>query len=270
MAAPTKSEINKHECEFYAKFCEATSVDSVMVEPAFAAPTALENRYILRKLGSLKGKAVLDVGCGFGEASVMFAKLGARVTATDLSPENLEFTRRLARHHDVSVETILGEAESLDFPREAFDVVYVANCIHHISDRQRFYEQVHSCLRPGGVMVSWDPLKYNPAINVYRRIVTDMRTPDEQPLGRKDLVEIRKVFPGARAAFFWLSALSLFLKYYLIDRRDPNRVPYFKQIYKETRKTLWWWQWLKRLDRMLVRLPGLGWLCWNIVIIAPK
>src|ERR1700681_2946603 len=49
-----------------------------------------------RVLGDLRGKAVLDVGCGDGSNSVLLAKLGALVTGIDLSPKSIELARRKA------------------------------------------------------------------------------------------------------------------------------------------------------------------------------
>ena len=39
---------------------------------------------------------------------------------------------------------------------------------------------------------SWDPLKYNFFINVYRKIATDVRTEDEHPLSIEDINLIKK------------------------------------------------------------------------------
>src|SRR5438552_1194577 len=51
------------------------------IRPAFA------------QLGDLNGRHVLDFGCGHGMAAVTLAKLGARVTAFDLSPGYLQEAR---------------------------------------------------------------------------------------------------------------------------------------------------------------------------------
>ena len=42
-------------------------------------------------------------------------------------------------------------------------------------------------LKPGGMFFSYDPLTYNPLINVYRRMATAVRTTDEAPLTVADI-----------------------------------------------------------------------------------
>src|SRR5215470_3431964 len=50
----------------------------------------------LRLLGDLRGKRVLDIGCGDGGNSALFAKLGARVVGVDISPGAIEVARERA------------------------------------------------------------------------------------------------------------------------------------------------------------------------------
>ena len=48
-------------------------------------------------------------------------------------------------------------AESIELPENAFDVVYSGNLIHHIQDKDSFYQGVRRILKPGGLFVAWDP-----------------------------------------------------------------------------------------------------------------
>lgn len=258
------------ESDFHDQWANHTETSSIKVREAFELPTAQENQYIIRELGDIKGRTVLDVGAGLCESSVYFAMQGAEVTATDLSPGMLEKGRDLARVHGVSIETIHSAAEDLADTGRQFDIIYAANLLHHLEDKPKFLAAIDRLLKPGGIFCSWDPIKYNPAIFMYRRLATDVRTPDENPLGISDLRLIRKYIPDARPRFFWFSALLLFMKYFLIDRVHPNSDRYWKRIYKETDKSLGWWKPLRALDSFLTSIPGLGWLCWNIVIIARK
>ena len=45
-----------------------------------------------------------------------------------------------------------------------------------------------------GVAVFWDPLRYTPVINIYRRMATKVRTEDEHPLGKSDVRLMRRTF----------------------------------------------------------------------------
>ena len=54
-------------------------------------------QYGAKLLGSVQGCRVLDYGCGQGEEAVYLAKLGAHVTAIDISPVGIQLTKERAR-----------------------------------------------------------------------------------------------------------------------------------------------------------------------------
>jgi len=258
------------EAEFHDEWAASTPIDKINVREAFEAPTAPENRFILklidRHLGGLDGQRVLDVGAGLGESSVYFALKGAKVTTSDLSPGMVERALELGRAHGVELEGVVSAGESLGVEPGAFDIVYVANTIHHVTDRDALYKQIRSAMRPGGLFVSWDPIAYNPAINIYRRMATDVRTPDERPLTFADVKHVSEHFESAGHREFWISTLALFAKYYLVDQVHPNDERYWKKILTETDRSLWWWKPLAGVDSVLTRVPLVRRLAWNMVM----
>ena len=258
------------EVAFHDAWANSTHLEDVLVRECFEAPTALENRFILERIGDLRGKKLLDIGAGLGESSVDFALRGAEVTAIDISPLMIEKVVALGKQFGVEVEGRIAEGENLNVPANQYDLIYLANTIHHVQDRAALFQQMHRALKPGGVFFSYDPLAYNPVINIYRRIAVRVRTPDESPLGIADLKLARKYFSNVSHREFWLSTLFLFAKYYLIDRVDPNADRYWKRILRETPETLRWWAPLASLDRLLTRVPGLRWLSWNVVMWGQK
>jgi SAM-dependent methyltransferase len=267
---PSDTITHQREAAFHDAWADSTPIDDVLVRECFEAPTALENRFILSRMGNLQGKRLLDIGAGLGESSVYFALQGAKVTMTDISPGMVQTGRELARRYGVEVEGIVSEAEDLGVAAETFDFVYIANTIHHVRDRDALFQKIHRALKPGGRFFSCDPLAYNPAINVYRRIATEVRTEDESPLQIGDLRLARKYFPNVQHREFWISTLLLFLKYYAVDRVHPNQDRYWKHILRETRETLRWWMPLRAIDAALTRLPLMRWLAWNMVMWGEK
>ena len=155
-------------------------------------------------------------------------------------------------------------------PEAAFDMIYVANTIHHVQDRASLFSQMHRALKPGGRFFSYDPLAYNPAINVYRRMATEVRTPDEAPLNSADLRLVKKYFRNVEHREFWISSLLLFVKYYSKDRINPNQDRYWKRILRESPKSLRWWMPLRTMDKLLTRIPLIRWLAWNMVMWGEK
>jgi len=255
---------------FHDAWASSTNLDDVLVRECFEAPTALENQFILRRMGALRGKRILDIGAGLGESSVYLALQGAQVTTTDISPLMVAKVLELAAKFAVKVEGIVSTAEALNVPENHFDFVYIANTIHHVADRGKLFSQIRRALKPGGRFFSYDPLAYNPAIKVYRRMATEVRTPDENPLTRADLKRARNYFCDVGHHEFWIATLVLFAKYYILDRVHPNADRYWKRILKETPESLWWWKPLLLVDGVLSRVPGLRFWSWNMVMWGTK
>ncbi|HTP42999.1 MAG TPA: class I SAM-dependent methyltransferase [Candidatus Acidoferrum sp.] len=261
---------HQREAAFHDEWAAGTPLDEIRVRECFEAPTALENQFILSRMGSVQGKKLLDIGAGLGESSVYFALQGARVTMTDISANMVETAKALGRKYGVELEGIVSSAEELNVPSGEYDIVYAANLIHHVPDRGKLFEQIKRALKPGGIFFAWDPLAYNPAINLYRRMATEVRTVDERPLTVGDLRLARRHFPGLKHREFWIASLLLFVKYYLKDRIHPNQQRYWKRILRENRGSLGWWMPLRSLDEVLARVPGVRWLAWNMVMWGEK
>lgn len=271
MPDPKAQAIHDEEAAFHDAWARSTRVEDVPVRAAFEAPTALENRFILDAMGNLAGRRVLDVGAGLGESSVYFALRGAQVTASDVSPGMVTFAEHLARYHGVEVRGVVSAGEGLEVEENSFDFVYAANVLHHVTDKERFFRQIHRALRPGGKFFSWDPLVYNPMIWVYRRMATEVRTVDEHPLSFREIALAQRHFVNVGHREFWIASLALFLKYFLLDRVHPNQDRYWKRILQETPQSLRWWRPLALLDTaVLTRLPLVRRLAWNMVLWGEK
>ena len=262
--------IHARETEFHDEWAASTPIEEVRVRECFEALTALENRFIFSQMGSLKGKKVLDVGSGLGESSIYLALHGAEVMMVDISPGMIEKAKEVGRFHGVEVEGTPAVGESLPVGDGEFDIVYTANTIHHVTNRQQFFSEMKRVLKPSGRFFSFDPIAYNPAINVYRRMASEVRTEDEAPLKTADLALAREYFDNVQYRTFWIATLSLFIKYYLFDRVHPNADRYWKRILTETPSSLWWWRPLLGLDAVLTRVPGLRWWAWNMVMTGTR
>ena len=107
-----------------------------------------------RLLGDLKGKRVLELGCGAAQSSIAFAKQGAIAIGVDLSAEMLAHARRLCDRAEVRVELRQGDMADLAFVRaESVDVVFSAYAFGFVDDLNRVFRQVHRVLRTGGPFV---------------------------------------------------------------------------------------------------------------------
>jgi 2-polyprenyl-3-methyl-5-hydroxy-6-metoxy-1,4-benzoquinol methylase len=267
--SPSKDAARKHAEEiFHDEWAASTDVTRIDVRQMNEACTAPEMRHIRKALGDLHGRTLLDVGCGLGEASVYFALLGADVTASDISPGMCDAARRLATHNGVTIKTHVSASEDLGFPADTkFDVIYIGNTLHHV-DIASTMPLLLKHLKPDGVFVSWDPVAYNPAINYYRKNAMEVRTEDEHPLRLSDIRSVRSYFKESKIAWFWLSTLLIFITMKFVQRRDPNKERYWKKVIEEADSWAWLYWPLEDLDRLLLAIPFLRPLCWNVVIVG--
>ena len=262
--------LHDREVEFHDDWASDTPADEILVREFFEAPTAVENQFILKRLGGLKGKKILDIGAGLGESSVYFALRGAHVTTVDISPLMVKKAVELGKKFGVELQGVISGGEDIQVLEDEFDIIYLANTIHHVHDRARLFEQISRALKPGGIFFSYDPLAYNPLINIYRGIATKVRTVDEAPLTLADIRLAKKYFRGVGHREFWISTLALFVKYFLIDRIHPNQDRYWKRMLREKEESLRWWTPLRALDSVLTRIPGVRWMAWNVVMWGYK
>jgi 2-polyprenyl-3-methyl-5-hydroxy-6-metoxy-1,4-benzoquinol methylase len=270
-AVSVSHDIDKvNEEVFHDEWAGSIDPHSVMVDESWEAATCPEHRWIREQLGDLRGKKVLDVGCGAGEAAVWFAKQGADVTACDISQGFLDLVHRVAALHGTSLKTAQVDADGLNMPANAFDIVYCGNLLHHVH-LETALVQMKACLRPGGKLVTWDPLCHNPVINVYRKMASQVRTEDEHPLSVRDIQTFRKHFVDVKTGFFWFTTLWIFLRFYLIERVHPNEDRYWKKIIREHKRLEPIHRRYEKIDQLLLSAcPFLKRYCWNMAVCATK
>ena len=273
MSSPEAEAQRRHnESEFHDRWAAEIDPTDTLVDETFTSITAVENQHILAQFGDVRGKRVLDYGCGAAEGGVFLAKQGARVVGIDVSAGMLAAAQRLAARHGVEIETRQVTSDLIPAGDQEFDLIYGNGVLHHVSLPVAIPELAR-VMKPGGKGCFIEPLPYNPVINVYRRIAREVRTPDEKPLTFGDIERFKGSFGQVSHQEFWLTTLSVFLKFYLIDRANPNQERYWKKIYTDAGKLESFFGPLRNLDeRLLKAIPPLRRLCWNTVITvaAPR
>lgn len=108
-----------------------------------------------RLLGDVRGKEILEVGCGAGQAGRWLVAQGARVTAFDVSLGQLHQAQALDRRTGVAVgRYVQADAQRLPFRDAAFDVVASAfGAIPFVADSAGTMREIARVLRPGGRFV---------------------------------------------------------------------------------------------------------------------
>jgi len=114
----------------------------------------IANENELGLLGPLKGKRVLELGCGGAQSAIAMAKQGATAIGVDFSPEQLAFARRLCEREGVKVELRLGDLADLSFLRnDSVDLVVSAYAFGYVEDLTRVFRQAHRVLKKAGYLV---------------------------------------------------------------------------------------------------------------------
>src|SRR5262249_8081677 len=113
-------------------------------------------RPALAKLGDLRGRRVLDFGCGHGMAAVIMSQRGARVTAFDLSGGYVREAGACALANGVAVDLIQANGECLPFADNSFDCIWGNAVLHHL-DIDRAGRELVRVLKPRGLAVFCEP-----------------------------------------------------------------------------------------------------------------
>ena len=101
----------------------------------------------------MSGMDAVDLGCGTGYFSWWMTKRGAKVTAIDISEEQLATARRLAEEYGAHIDFIHGSAEEVPRPDGSFDFALSEYGAATWCDPHVWIPEAHRLLRPGGTLV---------------------------------------------------------------------------------------------------------------------
>jgi len=114
---------------------------------------------VTRLIGDkIRGKSVLDVGCGDGVLSWMLAKRGAKVTGIDNAGDAVEFAReKCAGESDLDFR--VGSVYELPFENDSFDYVVSSDVIEHLSEPDKMLSEMKRVWKEQGQVVISTPIK---------------------------------------------------------------------------------------------------------------
>ncbi|MBP7055377.1 MAG: methyltransferase [Candidatus Omnitrophica bacterium] len=148
---------------------------------------------IAKGAGLRPGAVALEIGCGTGMFTQIFARSGARILAVDISPDLLQKARaRDLSSSDVTfLEKRFEDCDSLG----PFDAIIGSSILHHLEVREAL-SKIYNLLKPGGVISFAEPNMMNPQIFLERKFRKFFPhiSPDETAFIRW---ELRKTLIGA-------------------------------------------------------------------------
>lgn len=129
-------------------------------------------RATIRRAGPLKGARVVDLCCGTGDLSLLFAQQGAQVIGADFTHEMVRLApaKRTAQGGDLPVMFVQGDAQTLPLPDGSMDVASVAFGIRNVESTERCLAEMLRVLKPGGqaLILEFPPPSRGPAGQAFR------------------------------------------------------------------------------------------------------
>ena len=111
-------------------------------------PIRLE--YILKHV-DLKGKRVLDIGCGGGILAKPLSRLGSSVTGIDISSENIKVAVDHAKKEKLDITYLNLTIEKLNVNKK-FDIVIASEVIEHVEDQNVFLKHIAKHMKKGSIL----------------------------------------------------------------------------------------------------------------------
>jgi SAM-dependent methyltransferase len=124
-----------------------------------------DSYYLANKWLELGYRNVLDLGAGLGRHSILFAKLGLKVSAIDLSDYGMNNLREWADKENLDIDIRIGDMVNLPYGDNSFDSVFAYHVISHTdtAGAKSVISEIERVLKPGGEIYtsmcskdSWD------------------------------------------------------------------------------------------------------------------
>ena len=115
-------------------------------------------RMLGSQLSFLRGKVVLEAGCGAGRFTEILLQNGAVVTAFDLS--NSVIANFDNNGSNESLRIIQASITNLPFSKEVFDLVFCPGVIQHTPNPKKSIESLYNQVKPGGHLI-FDQYRFN-------------------------------------------------------------------------------------------------------------
>ena|SRR3989344_3689705 len=108
----------------------------------------LEMPATLELLGNVKGKKILDFGCGTGIYAKLLTKKGAIVKGFDISEEML----KIAKKENPKLDLKIGSGYKIPF-NEKFDIILASLVVHYLKDWNKMLREIKRVLKPNGLFI---------------------------------------------------------------------------------------------------------------------
>ena len=183
------------------------------LNPSESSPYPLEYSFYL--LGDVRGKTVLDLGCGSGECIFPLVRRGAIVLAMDISPELIELARKRVDAAGVRATVKVGSAYETGLPAGSIDVIFCMSLVHHL-DVAKVRNEMLRVLAPAGYIVLKEPIRFSKSYATVCNLlpaygdISDF----EHPLTPAELATMTEPFRVEGLRYFRLPIVPLTIRWF--------------------------------------------------------
>jgi SAM-dependent methyltransferase len=123
----------------------------------------LEGQWHFFSSDDIRGRDVIDFGCGAGSLSFALAELEPKqIVGIELDPRVVDEANANARKDAryARIRFVTGAADRLPFDDETFDTILAFDCVEHVMEPEPIFDEWKRVLRPGGkVLIWWSPYR---------------------------------------------------------------------------------------------------------------
>lgn len=116
--------------------------------------------WVLRVLGDVKDKKILDIGCGDGALTYRIAEKGADIIGVDNSKEGIQLAEEIFEKKKISAQFLLADAYNIPVDNNSMNCVVLSDIIEHIQEPERLLKEAKRVLKQNGKIVISTPYKF--------------------------------------------------------------------------------------------------------------
>ncbi|MFZ0773013.1 MAG: class I SAM-dependent methyltransferase [Candidatus Sulfotelmatobacter sp.] len=186
---------------------DRTQIDRYLSPPS---DTAYSLEYAFHLLGDIRGKTVLDLGCGTGENIVPLLERGARVTGIDISPDLIALAQRRLQKAGLEATLKTGSAYDTGLESGSVDIIFCMALVHHL-DLRRIRGEMLRILSTGGVVILKEPIRFSKVYAFLRGLLPARGNISEfeHPLTPEELATMTEQFEIQGTRYFRLPWVPL-------------------------------------------------------------
>ncbi|MCC7569745.1 class I SAM-dependent methyltransferase [Candidatus Micrarchaeota archaeon] len=169
----------------------------------------------------LKGKKVLDIGCGTGEKPIYYALQGAEVDAIDQSKESIKVAKQKAEKLGVNVNFICSSL--FDFKYKKYDFVFCLGVLHHTKNPKKGFDLISNAVKKNGFIEIGLYHKYGRLPTTFNRFILSIL-----PLNLNQKIKLLKKVYKDR----WLNDRVIYDRF-LVPHESTHTIKETKKWFKE-------------------------------------